>query len=96
MIGQSGGTVTTTTPGYAAPGTINAAMTNNPAYSSYYYAPGTQTVPTPGVATPGSTSVMPGMAGYNSINPMGTTMASRLLLRPGPPDALCPGTPRRD
>jgi hypothetical protein len=48
-------------------------------YSSNYYAPGVQQGGYPGTytaATPGYTGrVMPGMAGYNSVNPMGTTMA---------------------
>jgi hypothetical protein len=80
------GTVTTT-PGntYQVPGMTGTAVnpagtvTNYPgaptSYSSNYYQAGTY----PGTytgATPGYTNqIMPGMAGFNSVNPMGTTMA---------------------
>jgi hypothetical protein len=64
------GTVTTnpaagamTTQGNVVPGTNNAGMMNNRAYSSYYV-PGTQPGTTPNV----------GAGGINAVNPMGTTM----------------------
>jgi hypothetical protein len=48
-------------------------------YSSNYYAPGARVGTYPGTstgATPGyANRVMPGMAGYNTVNPMPTTMA---------------------
>jgi hypothetical protein len=80
------GTVTTTPANtYQAPGTTGTVV--NPAgtvttypgtptyYSSNYYQagsyPGTYTGATPGYTNRN----MPGMAGYNSVNPMATTMA---------------------
>jgi len=61
------------------PGTTYPGAANTTTYSSNYYAPGAQagTYPGPSTgATPGYTNrVMPGMAGYNSVNPMATTMA---------------------
>jgi hypothetical protein len=66
-------------PGTTTPGTINPAAAPTTTYSSNYYAPGAQQGVYPGTGTavtPGYTnSVMPGMAGYNSVNPMATTMA---------------------
>jgi len=70
-LNQAG--VTGTTPATAAPGTVNPGTTYMPvvavpAGGTY---PGTATA-----ATPGYTGrVMPGMTGYNSVNPMSTTMA---------------------
>ncbi len=64
--------------GYQA-GTIYPGTTNTTTYSSNSYAPGAQTGTYPGPstgATPGYTNrVMPGMAGYNAVNPMATAMA---------------------
>jgi hypothetical protein len=64
--------------GYQA-GTPYPGAANMTTYSSNYSAPGYQagTYPGPSTgATPGYTNrVMPGMAGYNDINPMATTMA---------------------
>jgi hypothetical protein len=60
-------------------GTRYPGAANMTTYSSNYIAPGYEagTYPGPGTgATPGYTSrVMPGMTGYNDINPMATTMA---------------------
>ncbi len=76
VLNQSG--VMPTNPASTVPGTVNPAAANTTTYSSSYYAPGTQQGVNTGTgtaATPGYTNrVMPGMAGYNSVNPMGTTM----------------------
>ena len=87
VLNQTG--VMPTTPGTVAPGTVpgtqyapGTVIPGTPGattYSSNYYAPGTQAGTNPAsvtAATPGyAGQVMPGMAGYNSVNPMGTTMA---------------------
>jgi hypothetical protein len=71
----------TVTPGRYAPGAAYPQGTYGATtYSSNYYAPGFQQGTYPAAAntaaSPGYTGrVMPGMAGYNSVNPMGTTMA---------------------
>jgi hypothetical protein len=76
VLNQSG--VMPTNPASTVPGTVNPAAANTTTYSSSYYAPGAQQGVNTGagtVATPGYTSqTMPGIAGYNSVNPMGTTM----------------------
>jgi len=73
---------TTTAPGYLAPGVVNRVNPVNPGavnrtYSSNYYATGAQPAMAPGtvVTNPANAGAvgMPGM-GYNSVNPMGTTM----------------------
>jgi len=90
VVNPAGAGGVQTYPGNAAPGTVNAGTgyqpgttypgtANTTTYSSNYYAPGAQegTYPGPSTgATPGYTNrVMPGMAGYNAVNPMATTMA---------------------
>jgi hypothetical protein len=74
------GTATGATPGYYTPGASNPAqgnyaanaMTNAvPGLQQGAYYPGTAPSATPGYAG----RVMPGMVGYDSVNPMGTTMA---------------------
>ncbi len=66
--------------GYSPANVYSSTPYNGSAYSSNYYAPGAQEGVAPSsaitAATPGYTNrVMPGMAGYNSVNPMATTMA---------------------
>ncbi len=66
--------------GYSPANVYSSTPYNGSAYSSYYFVPGAQEGVTQSSritgATPGYAGrVMPGMAGYNSINPMGTTMA---------------------
>lgn len=66
--------------GYSPANVYSSTPYNGSAYSSYYFVPGAQEGVTQSSritsATPGYTGrVMPGMAGYNSVNPMGTTMA---------------------
>jgi len=90
VVNPAGAGGVQTYPGNAAPGTVNAGTgyqpgttypgtANTTTYSSNYYALGAQegTYPGPSTgATPGYTNrVMPGMAGYNAVNPMATTMA---------------------
>jgi hypothetical protein len=90
VVNPAGAGGVQTYPGNVAPGTINTGTgyqtgatypgaPNTTTYSSNYYAPGVQagTYPGPSTgATPGYTNrVMPGMAGYNAVNPMATTMA---------------------
>jgi hypothetical protein len=64
--------------GYQA-GTTYPGAANTTTYSSNYYTAGPQQGVYPGTATgatPGYTSRgMPGMAGYNAVNPMATTLA---------------------
>ena len=81
ILNQAGVTGTNT----AASGTVNAGTAYAPAGTTYSGYP--TTARTPGVmqgtypanvtaATPGYAGrAMPGMTGYNSVNPMGTTMA---------------------
>jgi hypothetical protein len=73
------GTTTTYPPNPAVTYPQGTRIVPGTTYSSNYYAPGAQqgVYPATGTAaTPGYTGqVMPGMAGYNSVNPMGTTMA---------------------
>jgi len=82
VLNQAGVTGTTTAP--AAPGTVNAGTAYAPnattsAYPSTTGAPGMMQGTYPAsvtAATPGYVGrTMPGMAGYNNVNPMGTTMA---------------------
>ncbi|MHB1562294.1 MAG: hypothetical protein ACYC61_33045, partial [Isosphaeraceae bacterium] len=66
--------------GYSPANVYSSTPYNGSAYSSNYFVPGAQEGVTQSSqmtsATPGYTNrVMPGMAGYNSINPMATTMA---------------------
>lgn len=66
--------------GYSPTNVYSSTPYNGSAYSSNYYVPGAQEGVSPSsaitAATPGYTNrVMPGMAGYNSVNPMATTMA---------------------
>jgi hypothetical protein len=76
--GSTNAGIGTPATGYQA-GTPYPGAANTTTYSSNYYAPGYQagTYPGPNTgATPGYTNrVMPGMAGYNAVNPMATTMA---------------------
>jgi len=81
-LNQTGATGTPTT--RTAPGTVNAGSAYAPRGATYSAFP--TTAGTPGVmqgtyptnvtaATPGYVGrTMPGMTGYNSVNPMGTTM----------------------
>jgi hypothetical protein len=87
VLNQAG--VTGTSPANTVPGTVNPGTTYapgiaNPVQGNYatnppnYAAPGVQQgyVGSATGATPGYAGRdMPGMAGYNSVNPMGTTMA---------------------
>jgi hypothetical protein len=90
VVNPAGAGGVQTYPGNVAPGTVNTGTgyqtgttypgaANTTPYPSNYYAQGAQagTYPGPGTgATPGYTNrVMPGMAGYNAVNPMATTMA---------------------
>ena len=85
VLNQSG--VMPTNPATTAPGTVNPAAANTTTYSSSYYAPGAQQGVNPASTTgvtPGYTNSMrPGVAGYNSVNPMATTMT---------PGSYYPGT----
>jgi hypothetical protein len=85
VLNQSG--VMPTNPATTAPGTVNPAAANTTTYSSSYYAPGAQQGVNPASTTgvtPGYTNSMrPGVAGYNSVNPMATTMT---------PGSFYPGT----
>jgi hypothetical protein len=80
--GVTGTSPANTATGTAAPGTpymVNPAQGNYATNAASNAAPGMQQGTYPGTATgatPGYTGrVMPGMTGYNTVNPMGTTMA---------------------